>query len=269
MEKELNAYIADEQFDIKNAPTLNTKGQPENKELREQWINEHSKELYHLQNLLYADGSKGILVILQGMDTSGKDGVIRYVFHNVNPQGVRFYSFKSPTEEELAHDYLWRIHKQVPKKGEIVVFNRSHYEDVLISRVRNWIDDTEVAKRIKQINDFERMLIENNILVVKIFLHISKDEQKKRLQKRIENKQKWWKFNPADLEDRKLWDNFQAQYQHVIRQTSTSHAPWFIVPSDSKSSRNIIIMQIMTTLLKSLDLHYPVVDNSNWPKLVE
>lgn len=265
----IKQYLTDKNFDITRYDSLGTQGLPESREEREKWLHENSHQLAKLQELFCADKRFGLLVILQGMDTSGKDGTVRHVFHDANPLGLKVHSFKSPTEEELSHDYLWRIHQAVPRRGEIAIFNRSHYEDVLITHVRGWIDDKELQLRLRQINDFERMLTENNILIIKMFLHISKDEQRYRLQKRLDNTHKHWKFNLSDLTDRKLWDKFQEQYQTVIRATAQTNAPWYIVPADSKSSRNIIVMKILTAHLQQLNLQYPRVDDSNWPKTVD
>ena len=226
-------------------------------------------QLDALQDLLYAEGKRKVLVVLQGMDTSGKDGTIRKVFQNVDPLGVRVQAFKAPTETELAHDYLWRIHQVVPRNGELVIFNRSHYEDVLVTRVKGWIDQAETERRIGHINDFERLLSETGTTIIKFFLHISKDEQRKRLQERIDNADKNWKFNPGDLEDRKLWDAFQAQYESVIAATSSVAAPWYIIPADSKSSRNQLILEILINRLSALGMQYPQVDTRDWPKTVE
>ena len=226
-------------------------------------------QLDALQDLLYAEGKRKVLVVLQGMDTSGKDGTIRKVFQNVDPLGVRVQAFKAPTETELAHDYLWRIHQVVPRSGELVIFNRSHYEDVLVTRVKGWIDQAETERRLAHINDFERLLSETGTTIIKFFLHISKDEQRKRLQERIDNADKNWKFNPGDLEDRKLWDAFQAQYETVIAATSSAAAPWYIIPADSKSSRNQLILEILINRLSALGMQYPQVDTRDWPKTVE
>ena len=266
--KEIRRYLTDASFDIRAADTLIKKGIPETRDEREAWIDNHSPELGSLLDVFQADSRHGMVVILQGMDTAGKDGTVRRIFRNVNFT-PRICAFKSPTPDEAAHDYLWRIHKEMPKRGEMVIFNRSHYEDVLITRVRHWIDDAETTHRLRQINDFERMLAENHITVLKLFLHISKEEQRLRIQRRLDNKEKHWKFNLSDLEDRKLWDSFQEQYQAVIRATTTGYAPWYCVPSDSKSSRNIIIMKILIAHLRSLKLRYPTVDDANWPTVVE
>lgn len=269
MPDEIKRYRVDKDFSIKNTATCVEDGVPADKAAREEWLLAHGPELDDLQDVFYADQNRSMLIVLQGMDTSGKDGTIRHVFHAVDPLGIRVQAFKAPNAEELAHDYLWRIHQVMPKKGEIVIFNRSHYEDVLVTHVRGWIDDKELALRLQQINDFERMLTENGTMILKFFLHISKDEQRKRLQKRLDNPNKHWKFNPADLEDRKLWDRFQAQYQAVLRATSSEAAPWYIVPADSKSTRNVVVMKILLAHLRALKLSYPKIDASAWPKVVE
>ena len=182
-------------------------------------------QLAGLQTLLYAEHKRKVLVVLQAMDTGGKDGVIRNVFSGVNPQGVRVVGFKAPSAEELDHDYLWRVHQRLPGRGELVVFNRSHYEDVLITRVHSWIDERTAKRRFRQINDFEAMLVEEGTLVLKFFLHISKDEQKARLQDRLADPAKIWKFNPGDLVEREKWDDYQRAYEDAIGATSSPHAP--------------------------------------------
>ncbi|UIN21086.1 polyphosphate kinase 2 family protein [Herbaspirillum frisingense] len=209
------------------------------------------------QQMLYAGHKHKVLVILQGMDTSGKDGTVNDVFAAVNPQGIRIANFKGPTAIELAHDYLWRVHAQVPVAGEIAVFNRSHYEDVLITRVHDWIDDKECQRRYRQINDFERMLWETGTVVLKFFLHISKAEQKSRLQSRIDDPNKHWKFDPQDLAERKFWDAYQQRYQEVLRATSTLHAPWYVVPADSKTHRNLLVANVVLETLQKLKLKFP------------
>jgi len=218
---------------------------------------ELNKELEELQEALYAQQKHKVLIILQGMDTSGKDGVIRHVFEGVNPQGVRVASFKQPTSEELAHDYLWRIHKQMPAKGEMVIFNRSHYEDVLIVRVHGLVAEHVWKKRYDQINAFEKMLWEEGTTILKFFLHIDKEEQKRRLQARLEDRKKQWKFNQADLKEREYWGDYQAAYEDVLNKTSTEHAPWYIVPSNKKWLRNAIIAELIVSHLKKLDIEYP------------
>lgn len=212
-----------------------------------------------LQDILHAQGKHKVLLILQGMDASGKDGTVRHVFSECDPLGIRLASFKGPTEEELAHDYLWRVHKQVPQKGEIVIFNRSHYEDVLIVKVHDWIDDTECKRRYAQINAFEKQLTETGTVIIKCFLHISKQEQKQRLQDRLNDSTKAWKFNPNDLKERALWPKYMQAYENAMTATSTSYAPWFVVPADSKMNRNLLISRLLFSALKKLQLEYPPV----------
>jgi len=221
---------------------------------------ELSKDIDQLQDLLFAQQKHAVLVVLQGMDTSGKDGVIRHVFSEVDPLGVRAVGFKSPTPQELAHDFLWRVHREVPGKGEILIFNRSHYEDVLIVRVHQWIDIETCKRRYRQINEFERTLAENGTLILKFFLHISKDEQKKRLQERVDDPDKRWKFNPKDLEERKLWSDYTRAYEDALSATSTEFAPWYIVPADSKTNRNIVISSVLKEALTGLKMSYPKPD---------
>ena len=216
--------------------------------------------LDHLQDLLYADKRFKLLVVLQGTDTSGKDGTIRGVFGLTSALGVHAVGWKAPSEEERAHDYLWRIHQAMPAAGELVIFNRSHYEDVLVPVVRGWITKEQTQQRYAQINDFERMLTENGTVIVKFLLHISKDEQRIRLQERIDDPDKHWKFADGDLETRKSWDAYQAAYSAAIAATGTPWAPWTIVPADSKTHRNLMIAEAMTTTLEALKLRYPPGD---------
>jgi PPK2 family polyphosphate:nucleotide phosphotransferase len=215
------------------------------------------KELDHLQELLFADARRGLLVILQGMDTSGKDGVIRHVFEGVNPQGVRVSSFKKPTPEESAHDFLWRIHRSAPSKGEIVIFNRSHYEDVLIARVHRLVPQKVWSKRFEAINGFERELVEEGIAVLKFFLHISRDEQLRRLRARIEDPTKRWKLSEADFQERLYWDQYREAYEDVLRRTSTPWAPWYLLPSDHKWFRNLAVSHLLLEELRGMKLRYP------------
>ncbi|KAE9525505.1 PPK2 family polyphosphate kinase [Testudinibacter aquarius] len=256
-------------FKIDNFSTNGKKDIAENKDERNTILRELAPELDHLQDLLYAEHQRKVLIVLQGMDTSGKDGTIRAVFQSVDPLAVRTAYFKAPTENELDRDYLWRVHNVVPRRGEIVIFNRSHYEDVLVTKVKGWIDDDEEQRRLRQINEFERLLSETGTVIVKFFLHISKDEQKERLQERLDNPDKNWKFNLGDLDDRKLWGDFQKQYEKVINATSTDYAPWYVIPADSKSGRNVIIMQILLDTLRAMQMQYPKVDTSNWPKTID
>ncbi|MFM8320588.1 MAG: polyphosphate kinase 2 family protein [Chloroflexota bacterium] len=227
------------------------------KEAGEARLAKLTAELEALQEMLYAQHKHRLLVVLQGMDTSGKDGVIRHVFEGVNPQGVRVASFKVPTAEELDHDYLWRIHRQAPGKGEIVIFNRSHYEDVLVVRVHGLVPEAAWKRRYQQINDFERLLAEEGTTILKFFLHISKDEQKERLQARLDDPDKLWKFNPGDLDERKRWPEYQAAYEDVLSKTSARHAPWYIVPANRKWYRNLVIAEALLEALHGMDLAYP------------
>jgi PPK2 family polyphosphate:nucleotide phosphotransferase len=216
-----------------------------------------TNELDALQELLYAEQKHKVLVVLQGMDTSGKDGVIRHVFEGVNPQGVKVASFKVPTPEELSHDYLWRIHKQTPGKGEIVIFNRSHYEDVLVVRVHRLVSKGVWSKRYHQINEFERTLSDEGTTILKFFLHISPEEQKKRLQARLDDPRKQWKFSSGDLSERKLWTEYVSAYENALQKTSTEWAPWYLVPANHKWYRDLVIGTILVDALKSLDMKYP------------
>ena len=216
-------------------------------------------EINALQDILHAQAKHKVLLLIQGMDASGKDGTIKHVFSECDPLGIRLANFKAPTPEELAHDYLWRVHAEVPKKGEIVVFNRSHYEDVLIVKVHDWIDDADCKRRFAQINDFERMLTETGTVIIKCYLHISKEEQKKRMQERLNDPTKTWKFNPNDLKERDLWNKYMQAYENALAATSTEYAPWYVVPADSKTNRNLLISRILLNTLKNLKLAYPPV----------
>jgi len=214
-------------------------------------------KLEELQEMLYAEHKHRVLVVLQAMDSGGKDGTIRHVFDGVNPQGVKVASFKVPTKEELDHDYLWRVHKFTPGKGEIVIFNRSHYEDVLVVRVHDLVPKSVWRRRFKHIRDFERILADEGITILKFFLHIDLDEQKERFQARLDTSHKQWKFRLGDLEERKLWDNYQTAYEEAISKTSTEWAPWYIIPANSKWYRNLVISRIIVETLESLNMSYP------------
>jgi len=232
-------------------------GMPDSKEARVAKVAELAGRLDRLQDLFYAEHRHRLLVVLQGMDTSGKDGTIRHVFAEVDPLGVRAVSFKAPVGEERERDYLWRIHRQVPGSGEIVIFNRSHYEDVLVTRVHGWIDRAECERRYDQINAFERTLAETGTTIVKFFLHISKEEQRGRLQARLDDPTKRWKFNPRDLEERRKWDDYMQAYEDAIAATSHDWAPWYVVPADSKSARNLLVSSILIETLQGLEMRYP------------
>ena len=219
-------------------------------------------ELDALQNLFYADRRHKLLVILQGMDASGKDGTVRAVFSQMSPLGVHTVSWKAPTEPEREHDYLWRIHARVPAAGEVTVFNRSHYEDVLVPLVNGSITPEQAQQRYAHINDFERMLSETGTIVCKFMLHISKDEQRQRLQERLDDPAKHWKFNLGDIEVRKHWNDYQAAYSAAISATGTAWAPWTIVPADSKTHRNLMIASALKATFTGLELRYPTGDET-------
>ncbi len=220
-------------------------------------LDEYRVRLETLQELLYAEGRNKLLVVLQAMDTAGKDSTIRHVFQQVDPLGVKVTSFKAPTHYELARDYLWRVHHHVPGKGEIAIFNRSHYEDVLITRVNGWIDGAECKRRYRQINDFEKMLVETGTTILKLYLHISRDEQKKRLEARRDTPEKQWKFLPSDLEVRAQWDDYMQAYEAAMSATSTAHAPWHVIPANSKLARNLTVSGLLIETLEKLDMRYP------------
>lgn len=209
------------------------------------------------QERLHAQRHQRVLLVLQGMDTSGKDGTIRGVFHEVDPLGLRIVPFRAPTPIEAAHDFLWRVHLQVPGAGELAIFNRSHYEDVLVPRVMGQIDEAECERRYRQIRDFEAMLAETGTTVIKCMLHISKDEQKSRIQARIDDPTKHWKFDLSDIEARKHWDAYQAAYRDALAATSTEQAPWYVIPADSKSHRNVMVGELLLRLMEGLKLEFP------------
>ena len=219
-----------------------------------------ASELDGLQNLFYADRRYKLLVILQGTDTSGKDGTLRGVFNRMSPLGVHTVGWKAPTEDERAHDYLWRIHRHMPGAGEIMIFNRSHYEDVLVPPVNGWITPEQTAQRFVQINDFERMLTENGTIILKFMLHISFDEQRERLQERIDDETKHWKFALGDIDARKQWKPYQKAYENLLNATSTVWAPWTVVPANSKTHRNLMIATLLRDAFLKLDLRYPPGD---------
>jgi PPK2 family polyphosphate:nucleotide phosphotransferase len=238
----------------------NGKGKPKNGEVKERErakTAELSIELAKFQEKLYASRQQKFLLILQGMDTSGKDGTVRALFSQLNPMGLRATGFVAPTERERAHDFLWRVHPHAPGNGEIAIFNRSHYEDVLVPRVLGTLDEEACERRYAQIRDFERMLHETGTTIVKLFLHISKDEQKKRLQERLDDPEKHWKFDPADLVARDKWDDYQRAYQDAIRATDADHAPWYVVPADSKTHRNLITAHLLLETMQGMKLDWP------------
>lgn len=217
--------------------------------------------LVDLQDRLWAESSRSVLVVLQGMDAAGKDGTVKHVFEGLNPEAVRVTEFKVPTSEELAHDFLWRIHRALPRRGQIGVFNRSQYEDVVAVRVRNDVHESVWRPRFRSIAEFERALIHEGTTIVKCFLHISKDEQKRRFEQRLRLPEKRWKFSPGDLVDRDLWDHYRRAYEEAISATSTDHAPWYIIPADHKWYLHWAVDEVLVETLQEMDPHYPTPPN--------
>ncbi len=218
--------------------------------------------LESLQELLFAEGRHKVLIVLQATDTGGTDGTIRHVFEGVNPQGVKVASFKKPTLEELGHDYLWRIHAHTPRAGEITIFNRSHYEDVLVVRVHSLVGEATWARRYDHINDFEHMLADEGTTILKFFLHISKDEQAERLRARLATPDKQWKFATGDLAERQRWTDYQAAFEDMLSRTSTAWAPWYVVPADRKWYRNLVVSEVIIAALEGLDMRFPPPEES-------
>jgi PPK2 family polyphosphate:nucleotide phosphotransferase len=226
------------------------------KELREE-LEQLTDRMDGLQRALHAEGSRALLVVLQGRDASGKDGTLRKVFGPLDPLGVTTTSFKTPTELELRHDFLWRVHRETPPRGAIAIFNRSHYEDVLVVRVRRLVPESVWRPRYEQINRFERILVENGTVILKFMLHISREEQRRRLMDRLEDPEKFWKYNAGDLRERELWDDYTEAYQEMLARTSTSAAPWYVVPADEKAVRDILVARTVTETLERMDPRYP------------
>jgi PPK2 family polyphosphate:nucleotide phosphotransferase len=227
------------------------------KEKAEAEFTNHRAKLDALQEMLYAEHKHALLIVLQALDGGGKDGTIRHVMSGVNPQGCKVTSFKVPTAEELGHDFLWRVHKAVPLKGDIGIFNRSHYEDALVVRVHKLVPKSVWPKRYDQINDFESMLAENGTKILKFYLHISKDEQKRRLEARLTDPTKAWKASPADFAERQYWDDYMAAYEDALSKCSAKHAPWYVIPANKKWFRNLAVSQIIVETLESMKLHCP------------
>ena len=220
-------------------------------------LEKHRSKLGELQEILFADGKHALLIVLQAMDTGGKDGTIRHIFSGVNPQGVTVTSFKVPTPLEAAHDYLWRVHAAVPRLGTIGIFNRSHYEDVLVTRVHKMISDKVAKRRFGEINQFEEMLHSNGVTILKFFLHISQREQTARLEARCEDKDKHYKISESDFKERVHWGKYQEYYEEAIRATSQEHAPWFVIPADYKWYRNAAVSRIIVEAMEAMKLKYP------------
>ena len=256
-----------EKFKLAGIDTRDTCGLKDKDEAKAQ-TEKHAATIDALQDRLFAEGSRALLVVLQGTDTSGKDGTVRGVFNTCGPLGVHVTPFKVPSEEERAHDYLWRIHKAMPGKGYIGVFNRSHYEDVLVVKVKGFAKPDVIERRYGEINAFEKLISDNGVKILKFMLHVSKDEQAQRLQDRVDDPTKHWKFNPGDLDDRKLWDDYQRAYEIAVQRCSTPYAPWHVIPADRKWVRNAVIARIVKETLEDMNPQYPAADGWD-PKAVK
>jgi PPK2 family polyphosphate:nucleotide phosphotransferase len=243
--------------DLDTIDPSDTPGFAEGKAAAKDTTKQLNERLEALQELLYAEGKHKVLVVLQATDTGGKDGTIRHVFDGVNPQGVKVASFKKPTPEELSHDYLWRVHAHTPGSGEITIFNRSHYEDVLVVRVHSLVDEGVWSRRYDHINEFEKMLADEGTTILKFFLHISRDEQKQRLQDRLDRPDKQWKFSRGDLAERARWDDYRLAFETMLQRTSTPWAPWYVVPANRKWYRNLVISRVLVDTLEGLDMRFP------------
>lgn len=279
MIKDLNRYLVreGELLDLKNFSTQAQEGL-EKSTVEKKAIPANIAEMQEWQAKLYSEDKQGILIVLQAMDAAGKDGVIKHVMSGFNPQGTEVCAFKQPTMEELDHDYLWRIHQGTPGKGSIGIFNRSHYEDVLVTRVHNLIDNGRLPekytsdiwnRRYMQIRNYEQYLTENSIHVIKFFLHISKEEQKRRLISRIENENKNWKFSRSDIEERKHWDEYRCAYEQMLAATSTEDCPWYVIPSDQKWFSRYLVSEILLAKFREIDPEYPELDEKEKVALSE
>jgi PPK2 family polyphosphate:nucleotide phosphotransferase len=253
---DIHRLVAGRSIRLADLPTEGKEFQPDKAKAQEEFAALRA-ELVALQPRLYAENKQKLLIVLQAMDAGGKDGTIRKVFRGVNPQGVRVTSFKEPTDEELAHDFLWRVHKATPATGMIGVFNRSHYEDVLVVRVHHIVPEAIWRPRYEHINNFEKLLRDSGATILKFYLHISKDEQKERFQARLENAEKHWKFSKEDVEKRKYWDNYMVAYEEMLNQCTTSWAPWYVIPADQKWYRNLAVTQVIVQTLKQMAPRYP------------
>lgn len=245
-----------EKVRLRDVPTL-ISDSGLNKDSANKRIAENVGVMADLAKKLYAENTRSILLVLQGMDTAGKDGTIRSVMRGMNPTSCQVVSFKKPSEEELDHDFLWRIHQKVPRRGNIGIFNRSHYEDVLVVRVHSLVPESRWKARYQLINEFEKSLHETETTIVKCFLHISKERQRERLQARIDDESKHWKFNLGDLDERKLWDDYQRAYEAALEKCNTRHSPWHIIPSDKKWCRNLVVSELLRKTLEDLDPKFP------------
>ena len=247
-------------INLRNLSTLPPAGTGKDKIKKK--TEEYIEELKELQNILFAQSRSSLLIVLQGMDASGKDGAIKKVFSGVNPMGCQVYAFKKPTDEEMKHDFLWRVHRQIPAKGMIGIFNRSHYEDVLIQRVHSWVDMNTIKRRYEHINAFEKLIAGNGTAILKFYLHISPEEQKKRLTERLSDPSKMWKYNPGDLEESKLWDQYMAAYQDAINVCSPGF-PWTIVPADKNWYKEYLIARTIVETLQKMHLEYPSINRNS------
>ncbi len=244
-EVKLKNYDPDETSDYKSADDARDK------------FKELNMKLIDLQELLYAEKKHSLLIILQAMDAGGKDGTIKHVMRGLNPQSCVVHSFKAPSDEERSHDFLWRIHKEVPPVGYVGIFNRSHYEDVLVTRVHKWITHHVAKQRFNQINEFEELLTESGVTILKFFLHISKEEQRKRLQERLDDKEKHWKFSLNDMKEREQWEDYMSAFEDVFSNCSTKVAPWYIIPSNKKWFRNLAVAKVIVQAMENMNLHVP------------
>ncbi len=247
----------DAQADLERRPTREENARPPDRAAARKTLRRLNRRLQELQELLYAEGRHKLLVVLQAMDTGGKDGTIRHVFEGVNPQGVKVAGFKKPTPVELAHDYLWRVHRHTPGSGEIAIFNRSHYEDVLVVRVHELVPPEVWGRRYDHINAFEKLLADEGTTILKFFLHISEEEQRRRLQARLDKPHKRWKFSRRDLAERRRWPDYRRAYAAALSRTSRPWAPWYVVPADRKWYRNLVISQVLVETLEGLGMSYP------------
>ena len=232
----------------------------DSREAAEQSLEEDAAAIDLLQDRLFAEGKQSLLLVMQATDAAGKDGTVRKVFGPVDPLGIRAHSFRKPTPEELSHDFLWRVHKKAPAKGEIAIFNRSHYEDVLVVRVHGLADRKVIEDRYGQINEFEQLLSDYGTRIVKVFLHVSKEEQRERLQERVDIPRKRWKFNPGDLDERKHWDAYQEAFEVALSRCSTGYAPWYVIPADRNWYRNALVARLVRLTLEDMDPQYPEPD---------
>lgn len=249
--------VPGEDVDLNRRPTDDDGGMDKNEAHKRHA--ELTERLIELQELLYAEAKQSLLVVLQAMDTGGKDSTIRKTLGPLNPQGVRVWNFLAPTGREIRHDYLWRVHRRAPAAGYIGVFNRSHYEDVLVVRVKDLVPEAQWRSRYRHINEFERMLVDEGTRIVKIFLHISKRYQKKRLERRLSDPKKYWKFSPDDLVDRGRWKSYTKAYEDALSHCSTDYAPWYIIPGEHRWYRDVLVAQALVNTLESMDMHFPTI----------